>query len=68
MLNSLMTIINLPILKLKFYGNVSSILVSQVSAYVHFLNFGNLKMRCLPIESIYQTISDVSKLVFIFVT
>jgi len=40
-----MTITNLPIWKLKVYGNVSFILVSQVFAYVHFLNFGELKMR-----------------------
>jgi len=40
-------------LKTLVYGNVSSILVTQVLAYVHFLNFGELKMRFLPVESIF---------------
>jgi hypothetical protein len=45
----LMTSINMPIRKLKFWWYVSSVLASHVSTEVHILHFGELKMRFLHI-------------------
>jgi hypothetical protein len=47
-----MTIINMPIPKLKIYANVSSEVVSCVFSNVNFLHFGKFKMRFLHIAPV----------------